>query len=277
MKSTDRTILIIIGLVGLIAAFWFLLLAPKRQEASQLEDDVAAMQAEVAEAEEAAVTGEAAKKGFSKNYRELVSLGKAVPKDADTSSLLVELQVLANRAKIDFRGIELDETAAGAVAAPAAATAPAPAPAGESATPAAEGTTTAGAVPTEATAALLPIGATVGTAGLPVMPYAMEFQGGFFQIADFFGELDKLVDSDAKSTAVNGRLLTIDGFSFTAGAAGFPSLEANLEVSSYLTPADQGITAGATPTGPAPVTTTPASTGTAAAPAPAATATAPTP
>ena len=109
------------------------------------------------------------------------------------------------------------------------------------------------------------------------MPYAMEFQGGFFQIADFFGELDKLVDSDAKSTAVNGRLLTIDGFSFTAGAAGFPSLEANLEVSSYLTPADQGITAGATPTGPAPATTTPASTDTAAAPAPAATATAPTP
>ena len=277
MKSTDRTILIILGLVGLIAAFWFLLLAPKRQEASQLEDDVAAMQAEVAETEEAAVTGEAAKKDFSKNYRELVSLGKAVPKDADTSSLLVELQVLANRAKIDFRGIELDETAAGAAAAPAAATAPTPAPAGESATPAAEGTTTAGAVPTEATAALLPIGATVGTAGLPVMPYAMEFQGGFFQIADFFGELDKLVDSDDKSTAVNGRLLTIDGFSFTAGAEGFPSLEANLEVSSYLTPADQGITAGATPTGPAPATTTPASTDTAAAPAPAATATAPTP
>ena len=196
MKSTDRTILIIIGLVGLIAAFWFLLLAPKREEASQLEDDVAAMQAEVAEAEEAAVTGEAAKKGFSKNYRELVSLGKAVPKDADTSSLLVELQVLANRAKIDFRGIELDETAAGAVAAPAAATAPAPAPAGESATPAAEGTTTARrAVPTEATAALLPIGATVGTAGLPVMPYAMEFQGRVLPDRRLLRKLDRLVDS----------------------------------------------------------------------------------
>ena len=37
---------------------------------------------------------------------------------------------------------------------------------------------------------MLPIGATVGTAGLPVMPYEMEFEGGFFEIADFFGAVD---------------------------------------------------------------------------------------
>ena len=39
-----------------------------------------------------------------------------------------------------------------------------------------------------------------------------------------------------------------------------PTLTAELSVTTYLTPADQGLTAGATPTGPAPATTTPAST-----------------
>jgi hypothetical protein len=277
MKSSDRTILIVIGIVGLLAAFWFLLLSPKREEASQLEEDVTALQLEVAEAEEAAASGAAAKKGFEANYRKLVSLGKAVPKDADTSNLLLELEVLADRSRVDFRGIELDDTAAAgasAAAAPAAPAAPAPPAEGESEAPAEEGTTTA-AVPTEASAALLPIGATVGSAGLPVMPYEMEFQGGFFEIADFFGRIDGLVDAGNKDTAVSGRLMTINGFSFTAGAEGFPSLQANLEVSSYLTPADQGITAGATATGPA--TTTTAATETAAPAAPAATATPPAP
>ena len=77
-----------------------------------------------------------------------------------------------------------------------------------------------GAPPPEATAALLPIGATVGTAGLPVMPYTMEFEGGFFEIADFFGRDRRHGRPHGDSISVNGRLLTIDGFSFTAGPDG---------------------------------------------------------
>lgn len=270
MKSTDRTILIGIAALGLVAAFWFLLLSPKREEAAQLEDDVAALQADVTASEDAAVAGEAAKKDFSGNYRRLVSLGKAVPKDADTSSLLLQLETLSKRSDIDFRSISLAEGAGDAAAAATAAPPPleapaAPAdPAATAATPA--GTTTPGAVPTEATVALLPIGATVGPAGLPVMPYALEFQGGFFDVADFFGRIDRMVDAQGDNVIVDGRLLTVDGFSFTAGSGGFPSLTASVQASSYLTPADQGVTAGATPAAPASAAPTDA----AAAPAPAA-------
>lgn len=271
MKSTDRTILMVLGVVGMIAAFWFLLLAPKREEASSLSEEVTTLEATVADAEAAAEAGTQAKADFSTNYRKLVSLGKAVPKDADTSSLVVQLQTLSERSKVDFRSITLDEAGA-AAAAPAPAPAPppeTPAPEGESTEPATTtpaAATTPGAVPTESSAALLPIGAAVGPAGLPVMPYSLEFQGGFFQVADFFGHLDAMVHTNNSGVNVDGRLLTIDGFSLTAGANGLPSLTATVQTSSYLTPADEGITAGATPEGPA-TSETPASAATSETPA----------
>ncbi len=258
MKSTDRTILIGIGMLALVAAFWFLILAPKRQEASDLEAQVAEAQAQVTEAEAAAVASEQAKRDFPSNYREMITLGKAVPIDADTPSLLTELQTLSVRSNVDFRSITL--SASSSAAAPVTTTPAAPADTGVPADPAAAADP---AAPLEATAALLPIGATVGTAGLPVMPYEMAFEGGFFEIADFFGRVDGMVDSHGETTSVNGRLLTINGFSFTVGPDGPPGLSATVTATSYLTPVDQGITAGATPAGPAadaaaPVTTPPA-------------------
>jgi hypothetical protein len=245
MKSSDRTILIGVAGLALVAAFWFLILSPKRQEASDLQTQVAGLQVQVAEAEQAAATGQQAKADFSSNYRKLLTLGKAVPVDADTPSLLAQLQTLSVRSGVDFRSITLGAASGGPAAAPAVPTAP---------------TTTATATASEAAAALLPIGAAVGPAGLPVMPYELTFDGGFFQIADFFGRVDGMVDSHGDKTSVNGRLLTIDGFDFAPGAAGLPSLTATVNATSYLTPVDQGITAGATPAGPAPGTATPATT-----------------
>jgi hypothetical protein len=75
-----------------------------------------------------------------------------------------------------------------------------------------------------------------------------------------------MVEGSGKDVSADGRLLTINGFSLTAGAKGFPSLQAAVQASSYLTPADQGITAGATPSGPAAPETTTAATDTTTAP-----------
>lgn len=239
MKTTDRAILIGVALLALAVGFYFLVLAPKRQEAADLSVQVTSLESEVATAEQEAAAGEAAKKDFHSNYRKLVTLGKAVPVDADTPSLLTQMQTLAVRSNVDFRSITLSS---GAGIAPPA-------------------TATTGATASEATAALLPIGASVGPAGLPVMPYEMEFDGGFFDIADFFGRIDGMVNSHGDQTSVDGRLLTIDGFVFAPGAGGLPHLTATVSTTSYLTPADQGTTAGATPSGPAtgtPVTTPPA-------------------
>ncbi len=254
MKSTDRMILMGVAGLALVAAFWFLILAPKRQEASDLEDQVAALSIEVTTAEQAAAAGEAAKSDFDDNYRDLVSLGKAVPTDADTPSLLTQLQSLSTKAGVNFRSISLGGSTTGVAAAPAAAAPATPAPSTGTTTT----TTTTTATATEASAALLPIGATVGPAGLPVMPYQMTFDGGFFEIADFFGSIDGMVSANGEKTTVDGRLMTIDGFDFSPGPNGLPDLTADVTTTTYLTPADQGITAGATPAGPAAGAATPA-------------------
>lgn len=260
MKSSDRQILIGIGLVGLVAVFWFFVMGPKREEASKLNDEVTSLRATVEQTEADAAAGEQAQKDFPTNYRRLVALGKAVPADADTSSLLRQVQALSEQSNVDFRSINLEAGGGTTAAAPAAAPVTPPPAEGESTTAssdtaATDTSTTATAAPaSEASAALLPIGATVGAAGLPVMPYSLEFQGSFFDIADFFGQLDDMVQTDNEKVAVTGRLLTIDGFELAAGPGGFPSLTATVSTTSYLTPADQGLAAGATPSAPAPAT-----------------------
>ncbi|HXV51724.1 MAG TPA: type 4a pilus biogenesis protein PilO [Solirubrobacterales bacterium] len=242
MKSSDRMIVLGVAILGLAAAFWFLILSPKREEAAELQTQVTELESQVVTAEQAAATGEVAKKDFSHNYRQLISLGKAVPVDADTPSLLTQLQELSVDAGVNFRSITLS---GGGAAASGAAPAAAP---------------TDPVAAAESSAAALPIGATVGTAGLPTMPYELTFDGGFFEIADFFGEVDGMVESVGEKTIADGRLLTIDGFNFVPGPDGLPELTATVTATSYLTPIDQGLTAGATPAGPAPDVATPAAT-----------------
>jgi Tfp pilus assembly protein PilO len=240
LKSSDRTILIGVGVVVLIAAFYMMVLSPKRKEASDLKAQAADLQAQVSQAEAEAASSKQAQTDFPGNYRRLVALGKAVPEGADTPSLLTQLETLSERSHISFRKLQAAEavTSSGT---PAVTTVP----------------TTDPTLASEQAAAMLPIGASVGPAGLPTMPYSLEFQGGFFDIADFLGKVDSMVYTDkSKKVRVEGRLLTIDGFSFNAAPEGYPELTADLAVTSYLTPKAQGATAGATPTGPP--TTTPA-------------------
>ena len=310
MKRTDQMILAVVGVLGLLAAFWFLVLAPKRQEAADLGDKVSQLEASVSEQEQLAATAEEAQSGYDENYHRVVVLGKAVPEDADTPSLLVEFQRIADRANVEFQTIELSEDADGSaaeaaqVATPPPLTAPeelgsegsttastdttstdtsstegatttdststastadpAASTATESSTPTSTASSTTTAPATEATAATLPIGATVGPAGLPVMPYDLSFSGGFFEVADFLADLDELVEVGGSTARVHGRLLTVDGFSLApvedaSGASPTdPVLNVSLAVTTYLTPAEQGLVAGATPGAPAP--TTPAAT-----------------
>jgi Type II secretion system (T2SS), protein M len=254
MKSRDRTILIVLPAVVLVAAFWMFILSPKREEAAKLDADVAALESEVAQAQQTADLAEQARDDFPADYKKVVTLGKAVPQDDDTASLITQVSSVANDAGVDFRSLILSEDAEGAVAAPASPATETPPPTAE---PTTETTETAAteATPTEAAAATLPIGATVGPAGLPVMPYELAFQGDFFHVADFVAGLDKGVTADENGdVSVDGRLLTIDGFSLSRDQeSGFPSLSANFVVTTYLTPETEGLTAGATPSGPAPV------------------------
>jgi Tfp pilus assembly protein PilO len=251
MKATDRSILVGLALAGLIAAFWFVVLSPKREEAAKLDDDVAALKQAVSDQEQLVADAMQAEADFDQNYRQLVVLGKAVPEDEDTSSLFVQLQAIAQGANVQFDAIELNAGAASTpTAAPAAEETPVDPPAQSGSEPAAPPEQTA-AAPTEAAAAGLPIGATVGPAGLSVMPYTINLRGSFFELADFFAGIDQLVRARGGRDLVDGRLITIDGFGLTGSKEeGFETLSASVAVTTFVTPAEQGLTGGATPGGP---------------------------
>jgi hypothetical protein len=95
------------------------------------------------------------------------------------------------------------------------------------------------------------------------MPYDMSFSGDYFGVADFLDGVDGLVRTSTDDVSVDGRLLTVDGFSLTTETdAGqtigsfdpTPTLNVSLATTTYVTPAEQGLTAGAEPTAPAPTT-----------------------
>ena len=251
MKASDRTVLIAIPIVALIVGFWMLVLSPKREEASKLQDDIAQLQSEIDAQQQVVEAAEQARQDFPEDYQKVVTLGKAVPQDDDTASLLAQLSGISRRAGVEFMSLSL-QTDSEAAAAPAPdATGGTPSveePPAESDGPAAL------APATESAAALLPIGAAVGDAGLPVMPYGLQFRGDFSHVADFVHGLDSRVSTDDEKVLASGRLITIDGFALKADPElGFPHLQASFAVTTYVTPETQGLTAGATPSGPAPV------------------------
>jgi Tfp pilus assembly protein PilO len=252
--SVNRVIVAMLAVAALAIAFWMLLLAPKRKEASDLSSTVSSLQESLAVDRQQVQEALQARQEFAADYGQLVVLGKAVPADDDTASLLVQINHVAERAGVRFQEILLDSAGEGE-----AATAPAPegeAPAGAPAAPAA---TQGIAAPTEAAAATMPLGATVGPAGLAVMPYTLKFTGDFAHVSDFIHGLDALVRTTNAKVAVDGRLITIDAFSLgPQQGQTFPQLEASFSVTTYLTPESQGVTAGATPAAPASTTAVPA-------------------
>jgi Tfp pilus assembly protein PilO len=255
-SASGKTIVGMLIVAALAAAFWILLLSPKREHASELGAEVEQQQASLAQAQSQVTEAAAARDEFPNDYRQLVVLGKAVPASDETASLLVEVNRVADRAGVRFESLLLS-TSQGGEATSSAGLAP---EASSTATVPAAATVP----PTEAEAALLPLGATIGSAGLGVMPYDLTFTGSFFEVADFIHGIDSLVHTGSE-VGVDGRLVTLDGFSLTEGGeASYPDLAANFSVTTYLVPPSQGTTAGATPTSPAiPATTTaPTTTGT---------------
>jgi Tfp pilus assembly protein PilO len=250
-KSGSMTIVSMLVVAALAIAFWVLLLSPKREEAAKLSEQITTVEASLTEHEAEVTAGEEARTQFPVDYQKLVVLGKAVPAGDETASLLVQVSGIAKRSQVQFKDISLSaEGESGEAPAAASAT---------------------GASPTEAAASLLPLGATVGPAGLAVMPYTLTFEGTFFQVADFIKYLDSLVKTRNEEVTVDGRLITVDSFTLSAGegeagAAPSSTLSASFEVTTYVTPPEQGPTAGASPTSPGELSATPTATTTGGAP-----------
>jgi Tfp pilus assembly protein PilO len=135
MSMSDRDRKILMGIVPLIVlvAYWFLLLSPKREEASTASTELTTQTERRDTARAALSAADVDKTDFAADYGEIVRLGKAIPAKVDMPSLLVQLDRAADGTGITFTKISTGPRTA---VTPPATTTP-PAGAGSGTTPAA--------------------------------------------------------------------------------------------------------------------------------------------
>ena len=219
MTRSPKILIPAVLAVAAVAAFYFLALSPKREDAARLDKEIASKQTAFDQARAQLATYEKAQANYKANYTTLTRLGKAVPADDDVRSLLVQLNEAADRSKVDFHKIEIG--APGATE-PNAGTSGALAPA--------------------------PGSVQVGSAGFSAMPFSFGFEGSFFRLSDFFNRLEDFVTVKNKEIDVTGRLLLMGSISVTP-KDDLNHLSAQIGAATYLVPPAAGIE-GATPTSP---------------------------
>jgi Tfp pilus assembly protein PilO len=291
LTPRDKKILIVLIPVVVLAAYWFLLLAPKREEASTAATALTEQQDRVSAARAASRAAEGSQQNFETTYAQVVRLGKAIPSSVDMPSLLVQLDAAAAGTGIQFTNITAGERTAAAPPAPAPSTGTGsesrpveaggetaqstPGSAVETANNAAQTSearsseaeqTDLNTQPSTSTGGGgLPVGggaasagttapASIAPAGLETVPLQLEFVGNFFNLAEFFHDVKRFVRVANQDVLVSGRLLTVEGVSWSSDAEIFPSIRAQVNATVYLSPQAQGVTAGATPQGPSPTT-----------------------
>jgi hypothetical protein len=190
---------------------------------------------------------QAARAQFSTSYSSMVRLGEAVPTDDNTPSLIYQLQSAAKSTGVDFDSLTFNAGAGGG---------PTTTSSSSSSTSSSSSSSSTSAPATQTSAATLPPGATIGAAGFPVEPFTFTFTGNFFHLANFFGRLQRFVVATNKKLSVSGRLMTLNGISLGPAARGFPQITATIGATTFLLPASEGLTAGATPSGPLTTSTT---------------------
>jgi type II secretory pathway pseudopilin PulG len=230
MAQSTKTALAVVAIIVAAAAFWLLLLSPKRDKAGELSEQVSAAKSTLATEKARAGEGVAAKKKFRRDYQQLVLLGKAVPAEAETASLLVQLNALGRSESTPL--VALSNEGGG----------------GEEAEP----TTETGAPAETAALQKPPLGSKVGPAGFRAMPMKLGYVGGYFPLVELMGRIDGLVATKRGRVAANGRLVTINSFFLKPvdNLTHFNVVSGGLSVTTYTTPPDQGLTAGASLAGP---------------------------
>lgn len=224
MTVRDRTVLVVVLAVAALAAGWLLVVQPKRATAAKLGASVQAEQAQLNTVEAKVAADEQARAAFPADYAEIAQLGEAVPQDDEVPSLIYELQSAAKASHVDFQGLQVTES-------------------GSSTTGTSSGTTG-----TASTA--LPPGVSDTGSGFGAEQFSFTFNGDFFNLSDFLGRLESFVVANGSTVRVSGRLMTLNALALGPAPHGGPNMVANVSATTYLLPASQGLTDGATAAGP---------------------------
>jgi Tfp pilus assembly protein PilO len=227
MTARDRGVLIGIVSLALLAAGWFLLVAPEREKASKLGASVSTASTQLASAEAELTSARAAQARYASAYASIVNLGKAVPPAQEVPSLIYQLDQASNQKQVEFNSIVTGGSAG----------------AGGS----------AGSGGAAATAA-----STAASSGFSQMPFTFVFNGNFFNLEHLFQQLNRFTQRTVSGTLeISGRLLTVQSVklgpltSSGSAEAARGVLSGSITATAYVLPASQGLTAGASPAGPA--------------------------
>jgi Tfp pilus assembly protein PilO len=231
MTRNTKILLALVALAAAVGGYWFLLLAPKRDEVVRLDGEIATKQVELEQSRQLLATYEGARSSYKRNYATLARLGKAVPADDDVRSLLVQIDDAAERSGVDFGRIEVGGSSA-AASAPSDASAPAES---ELAPP-------PGTVP-------------FGSSGFSAMPFSFSFTGSFFDLSTFLARLERFVRVQNDNIGANGRLLRLESLQLQPAASGLPQIQAEIAAATYVVPSNDDLPAapasGSTGTPPA--------------------------
>jgi hypothetical protein len=215
MTTRDRLALIGISALALLAVAWLLLVSPERKQASQLDKQLSAANAQLATAEGEAANARVAQAHYAAAYASVVDLGKAVPPSEEVPSLIYQLAHASNQKHVEFSSIATSATASSSSSS-------------SSATPAAS------------------------AAGFTQMPFTFVFNGGFDDLYHLFLALDKSTVTTSSGLQVSGRLLTLQAVKLEPKATGEKTegMTGTISATAYVLPAGQGLTGGATPATP---------------------------
>ena len=212
MTRTNQLLLTVVVLTAAVSAFWFLALAPKREEAVRIDEQIAAKQTELEETRRRVAIYEQARADYPANYATVARLGKAVPADDDVRSLMIQVASAARRTGVDFELIDVGKGAA---------------PTGSAA---------------EKAGAIVP-GAIATAGGFSTLPMSLAFEGSYFQLSSFLTRLERFVTVSNRRIDATGRLLLLQSISLAPDAAS-GTVRAQINASSYLVPPAEQVSVG---------------------------------
>jgi hypothetical protein len=204
----------LLAVAVLVAGFWFGVLAPKRQEATDLDAQIATKRGELATAQQQMAGYEKARASYKANYAKLVSLGAAVPGDDDVRSLMVELDAASSQSNVEFQKVNVGNGTGAATATTTASTTSGVGPGGQLAT----------------APGLIPVGST----GVSALPFSFTFDGTFLNLSDFFTRIERFVAVRNEKVSVKGRLLRVESFGIVPAGSGWPRMSATVGAASYV-------------------------------------------
>lgn len=212
MMRRDRILLAVVAVVATLGAFWFVALAPKREELRTVDTQIAAAQQELTDAAQRTEALEAARRSYGADATAVAVLGKAVPADDQIAALLFQLDAAAGQSHVKLKSMTPSSAPAVGGAAPAAAAQP----------------------------------------GVTEISLQLSFEGRFPDLRHFLERIHGYTRVRGESVRVRGRLLNVKAVQLSTGSASGgieATVGATAYVEAPVAPATAPAAGAATPAG----------------------------